>query len=384
MKKKHAAISIALCIVILCSSLTASADDNRQVVLTLEDAQKRALEVSLEYNWQNDNINDAIDEYNDTEESADEQRSEISKGFYDYFMKPINIDDSVQSATDNVKTEKFKKEDMKRKSDYNVLEAFINIKKAQYALEDAKLQSGIKSKEHEAAKLKYNLELIKKDELRQAETAYDSAVDAAESAHRSLQEEFQTLNRYIGRELTDYNLQIVLDLENIDITIIDLDKLREDYIANREDLFSLELKADKARKKYDATKERYDEFAVRLKVENSREQMEEAFDDATREYDTAREAFEDATIELDMSLNTSYENLKTASDSIAKLQEEIQLAESDAKLAGIRYDMEQISRIEMEKALMEVETLKNKLKSEIADLNLKYEGLMMYSEELEE
>lgn len=380
MRKRYIALPVILCMLILLSSFTASADDSRPIVLTLEDAQKRALEVSKEYNWQDDNINDALDDYEDAEENAEDSYSKTSKGFYEYFMKPINIEDSLQAATSNVKSEKFKKENLKRTSDFNVLKAFINIKKGHYALEDAKLQSSIKEKEYEAAKVKYGLDLINKDELKQSESAYNSSVDAVDSAFRSLQEQYQTLNRLIGRELTNYNVQIVLELDNIDIAAIDLDRLREDYIANREDLFNLELKASRAEKKYNNTKERYDEFVGRLKVENSRDEMEKAYDDAVKEYDTAREAFEDATIELDMFLKKSYEDLKTASDSITELQEEIELAKSDVEKARIRYDMELISRIEYDKAVMKLETLKNQFESEIADLNLKYEELMMYSD----
>jgi len=135
-----------------------------------------------------------------------------------------------------------------------------------------------------------------------------------------------------------------------------------------------------AKRKYDLTKERYDEFVVRLSVQNSRDQMEEAFDDAFKEYESARKSFEDATIDLDISLSTSYDALKSAAESIADLQEEIELSKSDAEKARIQYDMGLTTKINMEKAIMELDTLNNKLKSSIADLNLQYEGLMMYSE----
>jgi len=72
--------------------------------------------------------------------------------------------------------------------------------------------------------------------------------------------------------------------------------------------------------------------------------------------------------------------LKSAAESIADLQEEIELSKSDAEKARIQYDMGLTTKINMEKAIMELDTLNNKLKSSIADLNLQYEGLMMYSE----
>ncbi|KUO73551.1 MAG: hypothetical protein APF77_23440 [Clostridia bacterium BRH_c25] len=380
MKKQYAALPIFLCILILCSSFTAFAENSGQIVLTLEEAQRRALENSLEYSRQDDKINDSLENYYDTAESTDKAYGKASSGFYDYFMKPVNLETSLQSSVNDVKSARFKKEDMKRVSDYNVLKAFINIKKAQYNLEDAKNNSSIKSKEYEAAKVKYGMDLIKKSELRQAEAAYNNTVDAVTTALKSLQKEMQTLNRYLGRELTAYNLQLVIDLPDIDITTINLDELRKDYISSSEDLYNLSLKAELAKRKYDLTKERYDEFVVRLSVQNSRDQMEEAFDDAFKEYESARKSFEDATIDLDISLSTSYDALKSAAESIADLQEEIELSKSDAEKARIQYDMGLTTKINMEKAIMELDTLNNKLKSSIADLNLQYEGLMMYSE----
>lgn len=379
MKRQYINLSAMLCLLILCSSLIVSADSSQQIVMTLEEAQKRALENNLEYKQQDYNISDSLETYYNTAESNDKSYSKATNGFYDYFMKPVNLEASLQSATNNVKAARLKKEIIKRNSDYNVMKAFVNIKKAQYALEDAKNNTGIKSKEYETAKVKYSLDLIKKAELNQAETSYKSASDAETTALNSLQKEFQTLNRYLGRELTDYNLQPVMDLPVVDIAAIDLDALRKDYIEKREDLYSLELKVELSKRKYDITKERYDEFVVRLKVQNSRDEMERAFDDAEREYENARKAFEDATIDLDMSLSTSYDALKSLYDSIVDLKEEIESAKADFEKAKIQYDMALIPKTSLDKAVTELDTLNNKLKASTADLNLQYSSLMMYS-----
>ncbi len=380
MKKHHTRLSVILCLLILCSSFMVSADSSQQIVLTLEDAKMRALENNLEYNQQDDNINDSLENYYNTAESTEKSYSTASKGFYEYFMKPVNLETSLQSAVDSVKSERLKKENIKRTSDNNVLKAFVNIKKAQYTLEDAKANTALKSKDYETAKVKYSMHLIKKVELTQAENAYKSASDAETQALKSLQKEFQTLNRYLGRELTDYNLLLVVDFPDIDITSIDSDKLREDYIANSENLYNLQLKAELAKRKYDLTKERYDEFVVRLSVQNSRDEMEEAFDDAVREYDSTRKTFEDATIDLDMSLSTSYDSLKSLSESITELREEIETAKADAEKAKIQYGMKLISKADMDNAAAELKTLENKLQTSLADLNLQYSTLMMYSE----
>lgn len=380
MKKYKSIFPIILCMIILCSGFTVSADSGDLIVLTLEEAQKRALQNSLEYRQQDDRINDSLENYYDTANNYDKSYSTASRGFYEYFMMPVNLETSLQSAINSVKSERLKKENIRRTSNLNVLKAFINIKKAQYALEDAKLNTGLRSKEYESAKTKYSLDLIKKAELEQALSAYNNARDSEASAHKSLQKEYQALNRYLGRELTDYNLKLVIDFELIDISSIDLGKLREDYIAHSDSLTNLELKAKLAERKYDITKERYEEFAKRLSVQNSREQMEEAFDDAVSEYESARKAFEDATIDLDISLKESYDSLKSTYDSILDLLDDIEEAKDKVEKSRILYDMSLISKAEFDKASMEASTLNNKLQSSLADLRLKYSTLMMYSE----
>lgn len=379
MKKQFFRSTIIMSVLVLFSGFIVFADSDQQIVMTLEEAQKRALENSFEYSRQDDYINDSLQDYYDTADNNDKSYGSASKGFYEYFIKPVTLEASMQSAVNNVKAARLNKLNVKRTSDLNVLKAFINIRKAQCDLENAKKESIIKSEEYEAAKAKYNMGLITKTELRKYLTSSKSASDASTAALRSLQKEMQTLNRYLGRELTDYNLKPVMDLQNIDIASIDIEKLREDYISKSENLYSLELKLSLAKRKYDLTKERHEEFSVRLAVQNSREKMEEALYDAEKEYENARKAFENATIDLDMSLKTSYDALKSLSDSAIDLQEEIEISKAESEKAKTRYDMKLIKKTEMDRVLIETETLNNKLISNLADLNLQYANLMIYS-----
>ena len=155
--------------------------------------------------------------------------------------------------------------------------------------------------------------------------------------------------------------------------------MREDYISKSENLYSLELKLSLAKRKYDLTKGRHEKFSIRLAVQNSIEKMEETLSDAEKEYENARKAFENATIDLDMSLKTSYDALKSLSDSAIDLQEEIEISKAESEKAKTRYDMKLIKKTEMDRVLIETETLNNKLISNLADLNLQYANLMIYS-----
>ncbi|MGE5633092.1 MAG: TolC family protein [Caulobacteraceae bacterium] len=380
MKKLCFVLSIMLCMAVLFPSLTAQADSTGVVKITLEEAQARALENSLDYQQQDGVISDALDSYYNTQDSNEKQASSASKSFIDYFNKPVTLEINLETAANKVKATRLQKENLKRTSDYNVMKAFVNIKKAQNALDTAKNNTAAKYSEYETAKAKYSFGLITASALKQAENTYKSAQDSETTAQKNLQQQIQTLNRYLGRELTDYNIEPVIEFSIIDLSKIDLDKVREDNIKNKESLYNLELNAETAKRKYDLTKEQYDKFVVKYNVQNSRDDMEEAYDDATSEYDQARKAFEDATIDLDMQLNTAYDSLKSAVENINELNEDLVLAKSDAEKASIQYDMGLISKDKLNEAESKLKDLDIQIKNSTADLNLKYAELMMYSD----
>lgn len=373
-------LAVLLIMITSLSLVAVSADSTQILRLTLEEAQARALANNVQYNNQDGYISDALDEYEDTEEANDEASERSSRGFLEYFTKPITLDSSLQTAANKVKLSRFEKENIRRISNYNVKKSFINIEKAKYNLEDAKNNTIVKKMDYEAAKLKHELGHLTANNLKELELAYKNAAIAEDAALKKLQEEVQTLNRYIGREITNYNIQTVITLGTIDISAIDLDKIREDYIRNNKDLYHLSLNADLAKKVYDKTKERYDEFVTRKRVENSREQMEDAYDDATRDYDNARTAFEDATKDLDIQLNSTYNSLKTTMANISNLFKDIEVAKVKAANNRTMYELGLISKNDFDKSDIELKTLQNKLNSSIADLNLLYSSLTMYSD----
>ncbi|MHB1395100.1 MAG: TolC family protein [Clostridia bacterium] len=350
--------------------------------LTLEEAQTLALNNNLKFSTQGSYINDAVDDYKDQEDANEKLNNVASTSFFAYFNKPINLDVSLESAANKIKLEKFKKEDLKRVSDYNVKAAFINIKKAQYALEDAKNDIYLKLKDYEVAKIKQQLELITEDNLKQYEKSYKAALTAEESALKKLHEEIQKLNKYIGRELTDYDLELVMNLSPVDINTIDITKIKEDYLKSNDDLYSLSLSTKLAETKYDLTKERYDHFVKDLEVLNSRLDMEKAYDQAERDYNNAKKALDDATKDIDINLNSTYNTLKTASETVDRLIDDVEDTKRSIEIDKIRYNNNHgsISKNDYEKSQKSLDTIQNKLDSAIADMNLLYSSLTMYSD----
>jgi len=373
-------LAVLLIMITSLSLITVSADTTRVLRLTLEEAQARALANNVRYNIQDGYINDAIEDYRDAEEYVEDMTQIPASGFLRYFLKPIELEATIQNAANNVKLNKFEKERIKRESDFNVKKSFINIEKAKYSLEDAKNNTRARQIDYNTAKLQKELGYITENDLKQFELAYKNAALAEDAALKKLQEEVQTLNRYIGREITNYDIETVITLDIIDISNIDLDKIREDYIRNNENLYKLQMKADLEKKKYDKTKERYEEFVVKLSVKNSLEDMEDAYEEATRNYENARTTFEDATKDLDISLNSTYNTLKTTMESIKNLLKDIEVAKTKAANNKLMYEIGRLSKNDFEKSEIEFKTLQNKLNTAIADMNLLYSTLTMYSD----
>lgn len=352
------------------------ADGSEILYISLEDAQARALENNVQYRLQDSEIRDALSDYND----ATDARVSKGGGFMSYFNSTITYDVNVDSAANSVKLSRSEKENIKRTINNDVKTAFISIKKAQYSLEDAKNTVTLKSKDYEVAKIKHELGDLTSSGLKDAEKAYKDALIDQESTQKKLHEAIQSLNRLIGRPLTDYNIEPVITLEIPDIQSINLDKLRENYINNDKNLLVLSQNANLAQRNYDLTQERYDHFIKDMNMKIHREDIEEAYDKAVRDYDKARTTFEDATKELDITLNSSYNSLKDTRESIDRLLRDIQDMGSELQKTKIKYDLGLISKNAYEEAEIGLKTMQNKLQSAIGDYNILYSKLTLYSD----
>lgn len=378
MKKNITKLIVLLFIVSTALSSFTFADSTPVLRLTLEEAQKMALDNNVQYDLQDSYISDALDNYYNTQDTNDKLSQRPSTNFMDYFNRTITPEISVDSAANSVKAARFKKEDLKRASDYNVKAAFLNIKKAQYELDSKKNDSEIKSKELESAKVKYDLGQITKDELTTYEKAYSDSVQAQLAALEDLHSKYQTLNKYIGRPITNYDIEIVYNPSKVDISSIDLDSIREANIKNNQTYYDLEQKVTLAKRKYDLTKERYDHFEE-LGVQNSKQDMLDAYSDAERDYTNAQKAFEDATKSLDIGLNSTYTALKNTSDAVDRLERDIKDATDSLAKLKLQYDLGMVSRNTYEEKEISLKTMQNSLSSLISDMELQYSNLMLYS-----
>lgn len=359
------------------SVIGVSADSGQVRRITLEEAQKIAIENSIKYQLQDSYISDALETYYDTVDSSDKLSSSQSTGMMNYFNKTITPEISVDSAVNSVRLSRFEKEDIKRASDYNVEIAFININKAEIELKNKKNDITIKEKDYEVGKIKSEMGIITKNELKELAKAYSDSITAWQAALNNLRIEYQTLNKYLGRAVDDYNIEIVYELMKFSLDDISLDNIREANIKNNKTFYSLEQNVSLAKRKYDLTKERYEHFE-KLGVQNSKQDMLDAYTDAERDYLNVRKSFEDATNDLDISLNSNYNSLKNTIDAADRLERDIADFKITLDNMKLRYDLGDISKIDYEKQQNTLKTMENSLKSLLADLNKQYVSLMLY------
>lgn len=375
--KRFLCLLIALTIVF--SVIGVSADSAQLRRLTLEEAKQMAIANSIKYQLQDSYISDALETYYDTVDSSDKMKGSASSGMMNYFNKTITPEISVDSTANSVKLARFEKTDIKRASDYNVEMAFINIKKAQLEMDNKQKDTVIKEKDYNTAKLKRELGLITESALKDAANAYSDSIAAQHTALSDLRSQYQTLNKYIGRAVEDYNIEIVYELPKHTISDIDVEQIKTANLKNNKSFYSLQQTVALAQRKYDLTKERLEHFE-KLKVTNSIEDMRDAFYDAERDYTNARQSFEDATKELDISLNTSYNSLKNTLESADRLERNINIFKDELNKMKLQYELGLMSKNDYEKQQTTLSTMQNSLNSLLADINKQYVSLMLYAD----
>ncbi len=377
MKKDLTKIFISLFIVTALLSCITFADETPILRLTLEEAQKMALDNNIKFRLQDSYISDALDKYYDVQDQNKKLSQVPASSFMDYFNRTITPEISEDSAANEVKVSRFEKEELKIISNYNVKVTFLNIKKAQSVLKNKENDTANKLKDLEVAKIKHQLGYITSDGLKDVEKAYSDSTKDQVTALEDLHKEVQTLNKYIGRPLTDYNIDIVYDLVKVDVENLNLDTVRAANIKNNKSFYALEESLQLAKRRYDLTKERYEHFE-KLKVDRDRQDRLDAFADAERDYETAKVAFEDATKDLDLNLNATYNSLKNTYESVNRLERDIKDTKDSLDKLKIKYDLGLVAKNDYAKQELVLKSMQNNLDSLLAATEIQYSSLMLY------
>ncbi len=379
MKKLCKALALILCTVMLLSTVTVAGDSGVKKVLTLEEAKKLAIENDTQYKQQDSYVKQRQEDYNDM---ADSYTDHVKGGsVVDKAERRINNQINLDKAYDAVEVELFNKKDFKRKSDYDVTQAYYDVMIAKYALDDAKRAMDLSSKNFEIAKIKLEFGMITKTDLSQAENAHKTAQAKYNTALSDLETEMIALGKEIGIELDISKYDIDMRISMPTISSLDFEKIKEDHIKNSIILFTQKNELDRAKSKKYLVEQEYEDYeeSVRKMSEKLVEDFEDLKFEANRDYNNAQYEYDESVKELDITLKTQFAAINTLAETITTLRKSVENQKTTFAHDRIKYENDQLSKIEFEKSESDLKDLENKLMTTIVSLNSQYLTLTQYS-----
>lgn len=381
MKKRSAALSILLCVAMLFSSITVFAGTDGDKVLTLEEAKKIALDNDVQFKLQQSYIKQKSEDYDDIYDIYSRGPKDNYNSIVERAEAEIKYKMTIENAASVVRQEIFKRNDLKRKSDYDVTIAYYDVMMANYSLDDAKRSMELAKKDLDIAKVKLEHGLITKNILSQIENAYTASQTEYNKTFSELQNAMAALSKNIGKNLDVFNDKIDMTISIPDAAALDLNKIKEDYMKNSSSFYSLSEALDMAEYQQDLTEEKYDYYEKRLPHRS--EKIEDALDDmkykADRDYDNARYQYSEAEKGLDVTLNSLYTGVNTLLETVQTLQKNVDDTKTTVEQNRIRYDLGLISKNDLDKSESALKDLENTLNNTIISLNTQYLNLTQYS-----
>lgn len=381
MKKLSFTMLLIFCMALSFNSLTASAADIvDDGILTLEEAKETALDNDVQYSHQQSYIDEAREEY----EEIYEDNSGTDKKDYDNTAEKAKGEVSrkmaIENAASNVRKAIYEKNDMKRSSDYEVTEAYYSAIKAQYTLENAKTEMDLASKETEASKRKYELGLITRNALTQAEADYASSVTSYNKAFSDLQLSMQELGIIIGKNLDVFSTKLDTAMSIPDIESLDLNKIKEDYMKNSSSFYTQKEAYDLAEYELQLTEEQYDYYYEKLSSSSTAaEDLYDMMVEAERSFENEKYSYNEAENELDSTLTSQYQSIQNSYSSYENLKKDLEDSKGTLEQNRIKYQLGLITKSSFEQNEGSYKTLEHQLNTKILDINLQYLNLTQYS-----
>jgi len=364
--------------VMFLSVVTVAGDSGVKTILTLEEAKALAMKSDTRYNQQQSYIEQKKEDYEDiVDRTIISRGSSIVEKTKSYVAGKMAVD----SAYNAWQLEVFKKGDIKRQSDYSVTIAYYDVMKAKYSLDDAKRAMDLAQKDLTIAKLEFDLGEKPKTYLSQKENAYKSSQTKYESALSELKNKMASLGKEIRKDLDIENYDIDMTIRIPDIVSLDLSKIKEDYLKNNPEFYSLKL----ALLSYEYQKylidEKYDEYDEKTAKISST--IEDGFNElkyrADRDYEDAKYQYDEAVKALDISLNAQYSGIITLMETIENLKKSVADMEVTVKNDRLRHSLDLLAPIDLMKSESALKDLENTLNTAIVNLNTQYLALTQYS-----
>lgn len=381
-------ISVALLIVYaitLLMGFTVVGNADTKAKLTLEEAKKIALENDVQFKLQQSYIQQESEDYDDVYEANTKKLSSSYNTIVQRMTAEIAQKINIENAASSVRKAIFKRNDLKRASDYNVTNAFYNVIKAKYALDDAKTDMDLAQKDLDIARIKFDQGLLTKNNLATVENALKNTQTAYNKAFSDLMNEYKDLSKQIGKNLDVFNDEVDMTVAVIDVNTIDLNKIKEDYMKNSQNFYNLKEAYDLYEYKLQLTEDKYDYYSKRLQNNTSkiRKDLEDMLYKAQRDFNDAKYSLSEAEKELDVTLNSLYTGVNTTSESIKNLEKSIADTKTTIEENRIKYQLGLISKYDLDKSEASLKALENQLQTTIISLSSQYVSLTQYSEPVE-
>lgn len=380
MKKSCLILSCIICMTIMLNCVTAAADNDDDGILTLEEAKEIALKNDVQFNLQQSNIKKASENYEKVYNNNTKTDKSNYKSVVDSVSAMVSRKINIENAASNVRKAIFERNNLKRTIDYDVTDKYYGVLKAKYSLMDAEADMKLKKEELEKAKIKYEMDIITKNALSQTESTYDSSVTAYNKAFTSLQNSAAELSKSIGKNIDIFNVKFDMALNVPDISSIDLNKIKVDYMKNSPSFYSAKEQYDLAEYKMQLIEEQYDIFYKRHpKASKIIDDFNEILNDARNEFDDVKYSYRQKEKELDLTLQNQYTGINDLYKSYKDQKKKIEDTKLEIEQNRIKYQMGLIKKADLDNSIASLQKLENQLNSTVISLNLQYLSLTQYS-----
>lgn len=385
MKKLCKALALTLCTIMLLSTFTVAADSKDDNILTLEEAKQIALNNDVQYKLQQSYIQQKSEDYEDIYDIYSRGPRDNYKSIVERAEAEVAYKMNIERAASAIRQEIFLRNDLKRKSNYEVTTAYYDVIKANYTLEDKKRAMDLAKKDVDIAKIQQEQGIITSSTLSQIQNAYASSQADYNKAFAELQNCMAALSKTIGKNLDVFNNKIDMTLTLPDMTELDLNKIKEDYMKKSADFYSLSEALDMAEYQQQLTEDKYTYYEKRLPIRNATIEtaLNNMMDKANRDYDNAKYKYSEAEKGLDVTLNNLYTGINTIQESVKTLQKNLEDTRTTVEQNKLKYELGLIARITLEKSEAALKDMENTLNTTIIGLNTQYLALTQYSYEPE-
>ncbi len=381
MKKLCLVLSATLCAAAVFGSFAAFADTAGYKLLTLEEARALALKNNVQYRSQDSYINEAQEEYDELNEDSSGATgkgtaAEKSSAQISYRVQLENAAYSVHKAV-------LSKEDLKRTSDYEVTDYFYTVIEAQNSVTDSERDMEQKKKSLDIAQFKYELDLITRSSLNQAQEELASSKAAYNKAVLELEKCVLQLGNSIGQELDLSTTRLDTSISIPDISGITLDEIKEDNLKNNLTYLNSAEQYKLAKYELELVQEKFDYYVVYKG--NLADSVEERFDDmlynADKAFDDAEYSYNEKLEELEDSVKDQYDSLTDLYLTYEDEKEELEDAKLEVSDNRIKLQLGLITGQELESSLAELGKLENRLYSTKANIVRQYMKITQYRDQ---